>query len=74
MARTCAKAGVSDVRSGHGREVYFDYALVTRELLEGYFGGRLAKIDIGAHSLPLFKYLGEIDVGNKIGDVKDRAR
>ena len=66
------RAGVCDFRAGHGREVHFDFFKVTEDMLEFYFI-KMYKIKTGEHSVVLFKYAGEIDVGNKIGDVKERV-
>ncbi len=73
MEAAVERAGVADIRNGHGRQIYFDVGKITTELLESYFE-RICPVDTGAHSLPLFRYAGEIDVANKIGDVKDHAR
>ncbi len=61
---------MSDLRAEHGRELFFDAEAITKQLLERY----LNKIyRLQENSLPSFKFKGEIDVGNKIGDVKDRV-
>ncbi len=41
--------------------------------MESYFS-RICRIDYGPKDMPVFKFLGEIDVGNKIGDVKERVQ
>ena len=41
--------------------------------MELYFD-KIYRIDTGDKSIVQFKYVGEIDVGNKIGDVKDRVK
>ena len=72
LKSSAQRAGVCDIRVGHGREVFFDYAKVTEELMELYFD-KICHIDTGDKSIVQFKYVGDIDVGNKIGDVKDRV-
>ena len=63
------QGGVCDWREGHGREVYFDFEKITEDILEFYFK-KIYRIEKGEDSQIMFKYSGEIDVGNKIGDVK----
>lgn len=54
---------------GQGSVVYFDFEKVTADMLEYHFR-KSYRIEKGENSLFLFKYAGNIDVGNKIGDVK----
>lgn len=51
MNERAQRAGVCDIRNGHGREYFFDYKLITLELLENYFR-KVSLIDMENKAIP----------------------
>ena len=51
MNERAQRAGVCDIRNGHGREYFIDYKLITLELLENYFR-KVSLIDMENKAIP----------------------
>ena len=69
MDNEAKRFAVNDLRVGRGRELYFEAEEITIQLMERFFN-KIGRIE--ANLVEHFQFQGDINVGNKIGDVKDK--